>query len=135
MRRTQRRSRHTRHTKRTKKVAWGYHLSVDARGCDHAAISSKEAIRAFVVDLVKAIDMVAYGAPRIVRFGADNKMGYTLVQLIETSDITCHFCEETNASYLDVFSCKAFDKKDALKVFTQHFHPQGMKIRMVKRTA
>jgi hypothetical protein len=53
---------------------------------------------------VKEIDMVAFGAPRIVRFGSDHCKGYTLVQLIQTSNITAHFAEDTNDVYLDVFS-------------------------------
>ena len=64
---------------------WGYHLIVDARDCDPTAIRSKETIRAFVKELVKAIDMVAFGPPQIVMFGTGNKKGYTLVQLIWTS--------------------------------------------------
>lgn len=46
--------------------------------------------------LVKDIDMVPYGGPQVVHFGSGNKAGYTLVQLIETSNITAHFVEETN---------------------------------------
>ena len=79
--------------------------------------------------------MIAYGAPHIVRFGDGNKMGYTLVQLIQTSDITCHFCEETDAAYLDVFSCKPFEKEVALRVFREHFAPKGMKVHLRARNA
>jgi S-adenosylmethionine/arginine decarboxylase-like enzyme len=52
--------------------------------------------------------MVPFGSPQIQHFGSGNKAGYTLVQLIETSNITAHFVEETNDMYLDVFSCKPF---------------------------
>jgi S-adenosylmethionine/arginine decarboxylase-like enzyme len=123
--------RHTR--KRTHKQPWGYHLSVDAHHCSAAAIASKETIRAFITELVPAIDMTAYGAPRIVRFGTGNKEGYTLVQLIETSDITCHFAEDTGAAYLDVFSCKSFDPKVVMRVFRKHFAPTACKTRFFTR--
>jgi S-adenosylmethionine/arginine decarboxylase-like enzyme len=106
---------------------------VDAHHCNAAAIASKESIRAFIHELVLAIDMIAYGAPRIVRFGTGNKMGYTLVQLIETSDITCHFSEDMGAAYLDVFSCKSFDPKVAMRVFRKHFKPQECKTRFFTR--
>ena len=134
MRRTQKQRHARRHTIKHR-PAWGTHLCVDAAGCDHAALCSKETIRAFVKELVKEIDMKAYGPPRIVRFGMGNKMGYTLVQLIETSDITAHFCEETNAIYLDVFSCKPFDPKTALRVFDKYFHSQRKRVRLIKRQA
>ena len=67
--------------------------------------------------------MVPLGEPLIHHFGSGNKAGYTLVQLIETSNITAHFCEETNDMYLDVFSCKPFDPSVVEGVVYQHFGP------------
>jgi len=61
--------------------------------------------------------------PRVVMFGSGNKKGYTLVQLSETSNITAHCVEETNDIYLDIFSCKAFEVKDALTCFRAAFKP------------
>jgi S-adenosylmethionine/arginine decarboxylase-like enzyme len=121
----------------TRKVRrrWGYHLIVDARDCDPVAIRSKETIRAFVKELVTAIDMVAFGQPQIVMFGTGDKKGYTLVQLIETSDITAHFIEEFNDVYLDVFSCKNFKVADAMGVFTKYFSPRLVKKRFLTRKA
>ena len=73
---------------------WGYHLMLDCAGADHARITSGENIAAFAKTLVERIDMVAYGEPQVVRFGSDDKAGYTLVQLIETSNICAHFCND-----------------------------------------
>ena len=115
--------------------AWGYHLIIDAARCDPRAIRSKPAIAAFVKELVGAIDMKAYGAPRIVRFGEGRLLGYTLVQLIETSNITCHFDEEKDNAYFDLFSCKTFDPKMAIGVFNKHFQPAHKKIKFFKRQA
>ena len=112
---------------RKNKTSWGYHLTVDAAGCDPDAIRSKTVIAQFVKELVKEIDMVAYGKPHIVRFGVADKQGYTLVQLIETSDITAHFSEETNSSYIDVFSCKPFAPKTALAVIDKYFKPRAVR--------
>ena len=105
---------------------WGYHLIVNAAGANMAAISSHEVVQAFAKDLVKRIDMVAYGEPQTVRFGSGNKEGITLVQLIETSNIMCHFVEEdrgdgTGSYYLDVFSCKTFDQADVIKCCEDYF--------------
>ena len=85
--------------------------------------------------VVQEIKMVAYGSPRIVRFGTGKAMGYTLVQLIETSNITAHFSEETNAVYLDIFSCAPFKPYDAIKVFKEFFNPAYIKTRFIKRSA
>lgn len=131
--------RHTRkqHHRRNKtpKKSWGYHMTIDASKCDPEAIRSKKTIAAFVKELVSAIDMVAFGQPRIVMFGTGNKKGYTLVQLIETSDITAHFVEETNDVYLDIFSCKSFPPKVAIHVFDKYFSSGHKKVRFVKRQA
>ena len=48
---------------------WGFHLAVDALGPKLDSIASAETITAWVKDLVKRIDMVAYGEPNVVRFG------------------------------------------------------------------
>jgi S-adenosylmethionine/arginine decarboxylase-like enzyme len=64
--------------------------------------------------------MVPFGEPQIVMFGSGNKKGYTLVQLIETSNITAHFVEETDDLYLDVFSCKEFEEKDVIQMIDYH---------------
>ena len=121
--------------KTSKRQRWGFHLIVDARDCDPQALRSKEIIRAFVKELVPTIDMVAFGEPQIVMFGTGNKKGYTLVQLIETSDITAHFVEETNDIYLDVFSCKDFKQSEALDVFRKYFKPGHIKKRFLTRRA
>lgn len=68
-------------------------------------------------------------------FGTGNKKGYTLVQLIETSDITCHFIEETNDMYLDIFSCKEYDIHVAMDVIKQFFNPEKTKTHFILRQA
>ena len=120
---------------RKAKRSWGYHLIIDAAGCDATAIRSKPTIKAFIKELVPSIDMVAYGAPRIVKFGTGNKKGYTLVQLIETSDITTHFVEETNEAYFDVFSCKSFRPSIAIDIIKKYFKPTKLKTHFIKRQA
>ena len=102
---------------------WGYHLMLDCGGCLAGTIRCPVNIRDFSKTLVKRIDMVAFGEPQIQHFGSGNKAGYTLVQLIETSNICAHFTEETNDMYLDVFSCKEFDPNDVRDVVWKHFGP------------
>ena len=102
---------------------WGYHLTADCAGCN-GNIKDGKAIAAFSAELVEALAMKVYGAPQIVRFGEDPKVtGYTLVQLIETSNITAHFCDYSGEAYIDIFSCKAFAIEDAMRVIDKHFAP------------
>lgn len=114
---------------------WGYHLIVDAGKCCPNAIRSRKTIHNFTKSLVSSIDMVAYGEPQIVYFGTGNKAGYTLVQLIETSNVCAHFVEETNDMYLDVFSCKPFEKADVKRVVQYYFKPNAFKTAFLTRQA
>jgi S-adenosylmethionine/arginine decarboxylase-like enzyme len=115
---------------------FGFHSMIDAAGCNIEKISDKEHIITFAKDLVYMIDMVAAGEP-IVEYlcEGDPKVGYSLVQLITTSNITAHFMEETGQVYLDVFSCKTFDPKIVARVFKQYFEPTKMRINFLTRDA
>ena len=91
--------------------AFGWELVLDLYDCDPELIRSKDAIIRFAVELCDRIQMKRYGDPFVERFGLSkpHTAGYSLVQLIETSSIVMHFSELTNAAYLNIFSCRAFD--------------------------
>jgi S-adenosylmethionine/arginine decarboxylase-like enzyme len=114
---------------------WGYHAILDAAGCDLDKMTSYENVYNFAKQLVKDIDMIAYGEPQIVNFGSGNKAGYTLVQLIETSNICAHFANENQEIYLDVFSCKPFETNDVLSVIDESFKPTSKKVNFIVRQA
>lgn len=114
---------------------WGKHLVLDAGGCSPKMIGCPIVIKNFTKDLVKRIDMVAYGDPQIVMFGTGNKKGYTLIQLIETSNIAAHFVEENNTMYLDVFSCKDFDPSIVKETVREYFDAQRFSSRVFLREA
>lgn len=118
-----------------KKTYWGYHLIIDASDCNPDAIRSYKTIYDFTKRLVKDIDMVAFGEPHIVDFGHGDKSGYSLVQLIETSNICGHFVNEYNDIYLDVFSCKPYDKEVVINLVKEVFEPNNVKTVMVNRQA
>jgi S-adenosylmethionine decarboxylase len=114
---------------------WGYHLMLDCAGCSHEAITDYDTIWKFTKKLVEDIDMVAYGEPQIVHFGSGDKAGYTLVQLIETSNICAHFVDEDDTMYLDVFSCKPFDEKVVEALVVKHFGAKHLRRAFLKRQA
>jgi S-adenosylmethionine/arginine decarboxylase-like enzyme len=113
---------------------WGYHLMLDCAGCRN--IDSKEQIYKFVKDLITQIDMQAHGEPVIeYLLPGDPKQGYSLMQLITTSNICGHFMELDGTAYFDVFSCKKFDPKVVKQVVKTYFNPTKIKSRLVKRQA
>jgi len=87
--------------------AWGLLSSIDLHNCDADTIRDAQAIKRFVVELCERIGMKRFGQCEVVNFGEDERVaGYSMTQLIETSLISGHFANQTNAVYLDVFSCK-----------------------------
>jgi len=118
-----------------KKDSWGYHLMIDASGCNDN-IKEKQKIIKFVEELVPAIDMIAVGEPMIKYFPDNGKnKGYSMTQFIETSDITCHFIENDKSLYLDVFSCKDFDISTVVKILKKYFAPKHIKKHFLYRDA
>ena len=114
---------------------WGFHMMIDAARCNSRSIRNPAHITKFAKVLVKRIDMVPYGEPQVVHFGSGNKMGYTLMQLIETSNITAHFVEDTNDMYLDVFSCKGFSQQVVKDLVREYFEPEVIHERFLYRDA
>lgn len=114
-------------------MAWGYHLILDCYEGDKELISNGEHIALFAKTLVKRINMKAYGDPQVIHFGEDDKQGYTLVQLIETSNIVAHFCDDSGNFYLDVFSCKPYENAVVIETVKQFFAPKNIVDRYVER--
>jgi S-adenosylmethionine decarboxylase len=114
-------------------MAWGYHLSLDCYAGDKDLVTNGTNIAAFAKALVERIDMKAYGEPQVIHFGEDEKQGYTLVQLIETSNICAHFCDDTGDFYLDVFSCKPYDIVKVHDVVRQFFSPKRIVEHYIER--
>lgn len=115
---------------------WGMHLTVDVANCNDNRLHG-EAIARFAKDMVEKIGMKAYGEPWVVHFGKEDPKvaGYTLTQLIETSNITAHFCDFSGECYFDVFSCKEFDVNVALDVIAGHFGSRDWVYNVVVRQA
>lgn len=101
---------------------WGVASSFDIYDCDPKTIRNADKIREFVVKLCDLIEMNRFGETTVVHFGEDEKVaGYSMIQLIETSLISGHFANLTNAVYLDVFSCKPYDPAMVEEFATKFF--------------
>ncbi len=101
--------------------SWGLLTSVDLHHCNPETIRDAEKIKQFVYELCELIEMKRFGDCTVVNFGEDERVaGYSMFQLIETSCISAHFANQTNAVYLDIFSCKFYEPKVAAD-FAQKF--------------
>lgn len=116
--------------------SWGYHLIIDAKGCDTSLATNPDYIQKFVRELVEMIQMVPYGDPIVVHFAKDTcNAGWTVIQLIETSSIVGHFLDINGDLYLDVFSCKEFVSDSVIDFLKEKFNPQKVKSELILRQA
>lgn len=118
----------------TEKV-WGWHLSLDMWDCDVEKMNSCQNIEKFADELVKRIEMKAFGRPDVNWFGEGDKEGYTLSQLIETSNICCHFDPTNKSAYFDVFSCKPYEPSVVVNTFQEFFGGLPYVVRSHERLA
>lgn len=116
---------------------WGFHGIYNCSGCDIASISSRETIYNFTKELVDKIDMIAYGEPIIEHFAEHDptKAGYTMLQMIQTSNLSAHFVESNGEAYIDVFSCKNFDSAVVEEIIVKYFKATQIQSARILRSA
>jgi len=117
-------------------MTWGKHLLLDCQS-GNSAVHSRESIIAFVNELVNAIGMEAFGEPWVERFATHDpaKGGYSMFQMITTSNISAHFVDLTGDAYIDVFSCKEFNDNLVLAVVDKYFSFKKIRVRFISRNA
>lgn len=114
---------------------WGMEAVCDVAGCDILKVTDPAHIGDFARDLVQRLDMEAFGEPEVVHFGKDEKAGWTLIQLITTSNIIGHFNDVDGSAYLNVFSCKSFTPDIVEQAIRDWFDPDSIKTTFLIRNA
>lgn len=89
--------------------SWGMSSSVDLYNCDLVLMNNESYIKKIVIELCDLIEMKRFGDCQVVFFGSSNKEGYSMFQLIETSNLSAHFANDIRTIYFDIFSCKSFN--------------------------
>ena len=113
---------------------WGMSLSLDLYECDAEKIRSEKDIKQYVKILCDLIEMKTFGETHVVHFGEDPKVsGFSMTQLIETSLISGHFANNTNAAYLDIFSCKYYSPEVVIYFSKLFFNASSYKYNLAKR--
>ena len=113
---------------------WGILTSLDLYGCDPNIIRDPEEITKYVIKLCAMLGVRRFGACQVVHFGQDDRVeGFSMVQLIETSLISGHFANMTNAAYIDIFSCKSYDSKLAADFSRDFFGAESIEIHVINR--
>jgi len=115
--------------------AWGIATSVDVYHCDPARIRDAEYIRKYVRELCERIDMRRFQDTVVVDFGEDERVsGFSMMQLIETSLVSGHFANQTDAAYIDIFSCKYYEPREAAEFTLQAFGGEHYQMQVALRS-
>ena len=114
-------------------MEWGKLAVINLYNCNKNSIKNKRKIKKFVKQLCQKLDMNKKGPTRIKRFGKDSLKGYSFIQFIETSSITCHFDEIQNRAFIDIFSCKKFDSKEAAIFSKDFFQAEKSEVKEISR--
>ncbi|MBL7101058.1 MAG: S-adenosylmethionine decarboxylase [Nanoarchaeota archaeon] len=113
---------------------WGMLTSIDLHSCDPATIRDAEKIKDYVDILCKRIKMRKYGDTVVVNFGEDERVaGFSMTQLIETSLISGHFANQSNNVFIDIFSCRYYDPREAAEFTKEFFKARDYNINVILR--
>ena len=118
----------------TSQRPWGLSSSLDIYNCDPALIRDAGHITAFVHQLCDRIKMKRFGKCEVVHFGEDLTIeGFSMTQLIETSLISGHFANLTNTAYIDLFSCRYYEPRQAAEFALEFFKGEHYKLQVAFR--
>lgn len=120
---------------------YGFELIMDLHGCDISKFN-RESLDGYFEKVCKAIDMQKcerywwddVGVPKEERQTSPHTKGTSAVQFILTSTIVVHTLDELKAVYVNVFSCKSFDREVAEQVTKDWFSAKENKTHFIERT-
>lgn len=122
------------------KKPYGFELILDLHGCDISTFN-RESLDAYFAKLCKAIKMQKceryfwddVGLPEEEKQTSPHTKGSSAVQFILTSSIVIHTLDLLEAVYINIFSCKEYDKELALKITKEWFGAKECKTHFIER--
>ena len=119
---------------------YGYELILDLHGCDVSTFN-RESLKGYFEKLCEAIDMEREdlhfwdydGVPEEEIPNEAHLVGTSAVQFIKTSNIVIHTLELLKAAYINIFSCKPYDKEMAEKITKEWFGTKECKSQFIER--
>ncbi len=123
-----------------KRKPYGFELILDLHGCD-ASTFNRESLDGYFEKLCKAIDMVKcerfwwddVGVPEDEKQTSPHTKGTSAVQFILTSTIVVHTLDEFEAVYINIFSCKPYDKEIAERITVEWFGAKECQTHFIER--
>ncbi len=119
---------------------YGFELIMDLHSCDVSTFNRKS-LDGYFEKICEAIDMEREdlhfwdydGVPEEDRTTEAHLLGTSAVQFIKTSNIVIHTLELLKAAYINIFSCKEFDRDVAEKVTKEWFGAKESRSHFLER--
>ena len=122
------------------KKPYGYELIMDLHGCD-ASKFNRTSLNNYFEKVCKAIDMKRcelyfwddVGLPEEEKQTLPHTKGTSAVQFILTSTIVVHTLDILGAVYVNIFTCKPFERKVAEELTKEWFGANGCRTHFIER--
>jgi len=119
---------------------YGYELILDLHGCNVSTFN-RSSLKAFFEELCDEIKMQRcelyfwddVGVPPEEQQTSPHTKGTSAVQFILTSTIVIHTLDLLKAAYINIFSCKEFDKDIAEKLTREWFGAKECRSHFIER--
>lgn len=124
----------------SRRNAYGFELILDLHKCDSSTFN-RRSIRKYFETVCEAIGMQRceryfwddVGVSKEERQTPPHTKGTSAVQFILTSSIVVHTLDLLEAAYINIFSCKAFDRKLARKITKDWFKAKKCRTHFIER--
>jgi len=122
------------------KKPYGFELIMDLHDCNVFKFN-RTSLRKYFTKLCKSIEMKKcelyfwddVGVPTEEKQTSPHTKGTSAVQFILTSTIVIHTLDLLKTVYVNIFSCKSFDRKIAEKLTKEWFDAKKLKSHFIER--
>ncbi len=120
---------------------YGKELIIDMHDVKNTHLFTRRKIRRFMIELCEILDMNRedlhfwdeLGVAKVDKNTEAHLIGTSAIQFITTSNITIHTLDVMKRVYLNIFTCKPFNEKLAIKFCKDWFDGKIITQKLVKR--
>lgn len=112
---------------------WGKSCNINLYGCNPALLRNPKDLCRFVSALCSLLKMKLVGRAHVKRFGKGYRGGHSVMQFIETSTIVIHCDEKEQRAFIDIFTCKRFDHRKAVRFCKNWFRAARADYQIMQR--
>lgn len=118
-------------TNNSTRIPFGMHLMIDAYDCSPEVLNDKDLVSSILAELPGKIGMTKMMEPVVMWADANDKKdpgGWSGFVMIKESHIAIHTFIKRRFVTIDVYSCKDFDTKTAIKFFSDKLKTTDLEI-------